>query len=131
MTTLYIIRGLPGSGKTTFATQLALALGIRYFEADFYFYSAQGDYNFDATKIYDAHKWCQRQVQEELEAWNSVIVSNTNTTEKEMKVYLDMADYYDAKVVSLIVERRHDGKSIHNVPEETLEKMKQRFSVKL
>ena len=60
-----------------------------------------------------------------------IVVSNTSTTEKEMQPYIDLAKKYDYKVTSLIVENRHGGKSIHSVPEETIEKMKQRFEIKL
>ena len=42
-----------------------------------------------------------------------------------------MADTFGYDVNTIIVESRHDRKSIHNVPDETIEKMKQRFSVKL
>ena len=61
----------------------------------------------------------------------NVIVSNTFTTEKELKFYLDMADVCGYAVTSLVVENRHGNNSIHGVPEETMVKMKNRFSVKL
>lgn len=60
-----------------------------------------------------------------------IFVSNTFTTEKEMKPYLKMAEESGYHVVSLIVENRHGNKSVHNVPEETMTKMRDRFSFKL
>ena len=48
-----------------------------------------------------------------------------------MQVYFDLAEQHGFTVFSLIVENRHGGVNSHNVPEETLEKMKQRFEVKL
>ncbi len=39
-----------------------------------------------------------------------------------MEPYLKLAEKYDYKVVSLIVENRHGNKSVHNVPDETMEK---------
>jgi predicted kinase len=62
-----------------------------------------------------------------------VIVSNTFTTEEQMQPYLDLAKEYKYRVVSLIIENRHSGKSIHDVPEETLIQMesKLRNSIKL
>ena len=48
-----------------------------------------------------------------------------------MKDYFDLASTYGYRVVSLIVENRHGSKNVHNVPEETLEKMRNRFEVKL
>ena len=48
-----------------------------------------------------------------------------------MKPYYELAEKYGYAVFSLIVENRHGGKNVHNVPEETLEKMRNRFEIKL
>lgn len=63
--------------------------------------------------------------------FSEIVVSNTSTTEKEMQPYLDLAKEFGYTVVSLIVENRHGNSSVHGVPKETLEKMKNRFEVKL
>lgn len=60
-----------------------------------------------------------------------IAVSNTFTQEWEMEDYFKLAEQYGYKVVSLIVENRHGSKSVHDVPEETICKMKERFNVKL
>ena len=61
--TLYIVRGLPGSGKSTFAKQL-VSHDFLVCEADKYFIDKEtGEYNFDFTKIKDAHKFCQDTVE--------------------------------------------------------------------
>jgi hypothetical protein len=60
-----------------------------------------------------------------------IVVSNTNTTESEMKPYTDLSEKYGYRVISLIVENRHGEYSIHNVPKDVIEKMKKRFNVKL
>jgi hypothetical protein len=60
-----------------------------------------------------------------------IIVSNTFTQEWEMQPYYDLAEKYGYRVYSLIVENRHDGKNQHGVPQETLEKMKNRFEILL
>ena len=136
MRTLIILRGLPGAGKSSFANFM-WSSGV-IFEADKYFYT-DGDYNFDASKLHAAHKWCQGEVENAMilnytsggAYYPEIIVSNTSTTEKEMQPYIDLAKQYDYKVVSLIVENRHGNKSIHGVPDETMEKMKNRFEIKL
>ena len=131
---LIILRGLPGSGKTSFAKYM---FSNNVFEADQYFYDSQGNYNFDATKLPDAHKNCQRRVEELMQMSETtqygqeIVVSNTATTERELQPYLDLAKLYGYKVVSLIVENRHGNASVHNVPTETIEKMRDRFSIKL
>jgi predicted kinase len=133
---LFIIRGVPGSGKSSLAEHLWSSYVIC--EADKYFYDKEGNYNFDATKLGEAHKWCQSQVeimmkdnQVNKQYYPEIVVSNTSTTEKELQPYLDLADKYGYKVVSLIVENRHSGKSVHNVPSEVIDKMRNRFEISL
>jgi len=48
-----------------------------------------------------------------------------------MKPYYKMAEEFGYTVFSIIVENRHGGVNVHNVPAETIEKMKNRFSVEL
>lgn len=128
---LYLIRGLPGAGKSTLAATIADAHGIcEWLEADDYFLK-DGEYVFDATKLHQAHKLCLQNTEDAMaEGWG-VVVSNTFTTEKEMKPYLALAEEYGYAVTSIIVENRRGGKSVHNVPQETIDKMRARFSVKL
>jgi len=62
---------------------------------------------------------------------STIIVSNTFTQEWEMQAYFDMADRWDYRVTTLIVENRHGGVNVHGVPQETLTKMQERFEIKL
>lgn len=128
--TLIIVRGIPGSGKSTFAKMLTAY--SRIFEADQYFYDSDGNYKWDRNKLHKAHQWCQNQVEKQMGmGTDRIVVSNTTTTEKELKPYLELADKYDYQVHTVIVENRHGGESIHDVPEEAIEKMKNRFNIKL
>jgi len=130
--TLYLIRGVSGAGKSTFAQQLWGA-GIVYkvFEADDYFYAEDGTYNFNAGFLRAAHVACQENTKYCLNLGHSVAVSNTSTTEFEVLVYETIAKEANAHFISIIVENRHNGVNIHNVPEDKLKQMKERFSVKL
>ena len=130
MKTLYLIRGLPGSGKSTFAQELADGLGCLRFEADMY-HVVDGVYQWKPENVHAAHQWCQRSTQDEMVAGRDVIVSNTFTTEKELKPYLQLAQMLGYRVVSLVVENRHGGVNVHDVPAETLTKMRDRFTVHL
>ena len=125
---LIILRGLPGSGKST-VSQMFSGTFYRY-EADDWMYE-YGEYRFHPSKLAECHRLCQEHTRQALLEGESVIVSNTSTTEKEVATYAAIAEECGAQFISLIVETRHDGKNIHNVPEEKLQQMKQRFSVKL
>lgn len=131
MTTLYIIRGVSGAGKSTFANILAAALGVNVYEADQFAYDASGNYNFHPSKLGFYHSACQQAVISELGNGWDVIVANTSTTEKELAPYLAIAEELDCKVVSLVVENRHGNASIHDVPEETLVRQEQRLRTSL
>ena len=129
MKTLYIVRGVPGSGKSTFAQSLDCPV----FEADQYFIDSEtGEYKFDGSKIKLAHNWCKLRVEQSMEDESQKIaVSNTFTQEWEMDAYYELAKQYGYRVFSLIVENRHGGVNEHGVPEDKLEIMKNRFEVKL
>jgi predicted kinase len=127
MKELFLLRGLPGSGKST----LAESLGGSHMEADKYF-TYEGKYEFDVTKLKDAHDWCQNAVKVFMENKNKrVVVSNTFTQEWEMTPYFELAEKHGYKVYSLICENRHGGVNQHGVPEDKLKLMKNRFEVKL
>ena len=125
MKELILVRGCPGSGKSTFAK----LLGGKHIEADMFFMK-DGEYQFDFRKLKDAHGWCQSMVG----SWMSdgverIVVSNTFTQEWEMDDYYDWAKDFDYKVYSLVVENRHGGVNEHGVPDEILEKMRKRFEI--
>ena len=126
MKELFLIRGCPGSGKST----LAKSIGGIHIEADMYFMK-DGEYQFDVTRLRDAHDWCQEEVEFLMKYEHKVVVSNTFTQEWEMLPYYDLAKKYGYRVHSLIVENRHGGVNEHGVPEDKLKLMKKRFEVKL
>ena len=126
--TLYIVRGIPGSGKST----LAKTLGGQHYEADMFFIDENGVYNFDFTKIKDAHQWCQGFVKTDMVLeYPKIVVSNTFTQEWEMQPYIDMAKEHNYMVFTIIVENVHGGKNIHNVPDDRIKQMKERFVIRL
>jgi hypothetical protein len=48
-----------------------------------------------------------------------------------MQPYFDMAENFDYKVFSVIIENRHGGVNEHGVPEDKIQLMKDRFEIKL
>ena len=133
---LFLVRGLPGSGKTSFAS--AIWNDYAVCEADKFFYDKGGNYNFDSTKLKEAHAWCKNEVESKMiehqnnqQYYPEIAVSNTFTQEWEMEDYFKLAEKYGYKVVSLIIENRHGGQNVHGVPEDKLQIMKDRFQIKL
>lgn len=132
MPTLYLIRGVPGSGKSSLAQKMydCKMVGF-YVEADDFFINDDGVYQFDPKKLNLAHNECQAATKFHLEDGLDVAVSNTSTTEAEVETYRKIAEDCNARFVSIVVESRHDGKNIHGVPPEKVEQMRKRFSVKV
>jgi len=133
---LFLVRGLPGSGKTSFAS--AIWNDYAVCEADKFFYDKEGNYNFDPSKLKEAHAWCKNEVETRMidhqnnkQYYPEIAVSNTFTQEWEMEDYFKLAVKYGYKVVSLIIENRHGGQNVHGVPEDKLQIMKNRFEIKL
>ena len=132
MLSLYLIRGLPGSGKSSFASTLKnYGVVDEVFEADDFFTSVSGVYNYDSSRIKDAHAICKMNTRYFLSQGQSVAVSNTTTTEFEVGDYEMIAIEFNAKLISAVIENRHGNSSIHDVPNDVVQKMKNRFSIKL
>lgn len=120
MSKLVIVRGIPGSGKSTFAKKLAKETDSAHFEADMFFIK-DGEYHFDASKIKEAHEWCRDQVHKSIEADQSVVVSNTFVKMWEIKPYLSMSS--DIEVVEMTTRYQN----VHGVPEEVVTRMEENW----
>ena len=116
---LILVRGIPGSGKSTYARSLGLA---DHYEADMWFEERGG---FEPTRLKEAHAWCQRKAREVMDEGRTVVVSNTFVRRWEMKAYIDHADALGIPVEEIVMTG--DYGSIHNVPEATIQKMRQNF----
>ena len=118
---LVLIRGLPGSGKSTTAKVLAL-IGYEHYEADMFFVR-DGRYVYDASRIRDAHAWCQHMTRQALAQEGRVVVSNTFTRLNELAPYLDMSDSIR------VIEAQGNWKNVHDVPPQAIARMAQRWEV--
>ena len=133
MPSLILIRGIPGAGKTTvakgiramFFNQIPAPYPAVHLEADQFFLDADGVYTYRRELIGEAHQWCQLSTLQAMKNGRNVIVSNTFTRYSEMLPYLHTAKEYDYKVQ--IIEVHGEFESVHNVPAETVKRMKDRF----
>lgn len=122
---LIILRGVSGSGKSTFAE---LFLGYTICSADDYFLDDKGNYNFDRLKIGKAHSYCFQKFTKAVKEFRNIVISNTCTTETQFEWYINTAKEHGYKIFSVVVENRHGGTDVHSVPEET--KIRQEEDIK-
>lgn len=120
-----ILRGLPGSGKSTFTSQLGS--DVISCSAD-HFFERSGTYVFDSNLLFLAHKTCRNKFETAVRAGApTVVVDNTNIKFKDWKNYLTFAleNGYYVTIVEM-QERNIDvmmARGKHNVPRSTYEKM--------
>ena len=126
MQTIYLIRGAPGSGKTTCA-QLLISEGIaqKHFEADSFFINQYNEYTYNREFNEDAHNLCFLSAKQALYAGYSVVVSNTFTKLWELESYFKMAQELNVQVKVFHCNRSY--KNVHNVPQSVVDRMKQTF----
>jgi len=125
---LTLVRGVSNNGKSTFAEAMNRGTVI---SADDYFMDSWGLYDFDVSKLPDAHKECQCRCDMLMHVGADVVVANTFTREWEMEPYFKLAKDYGYAIFTIIVENRHGGLNDHGVPEEAVQKMRDRFEIKL
>ncbi|HCV05488.1 ATP-binding protein [Pseudoalteromonas sp. MEBiC 03607] len=142
MKQVFILRGLPGSGKSYYAQSLAdeLVAGNEseyvVCATDDYFYNSEGVYQFDKYKLPEYHNLnLARFINALAEEIPLVIVDNTNIKKWEFIAYAQAATALGYQVKEVIVGEIKD-KSLqhlyakrceHNVPLRTISKMAYMF----
>lgn len=121
---LTLVRGLPGSGKSTYAAA-HLDDNTVHFEAD-QFMMLQGEYQFDPRLLGAAHDWCYANTVRTLRGGYNVFVTNTFTQMWELQRYLDITTIVD-DVRIRVVEMKTQYQNIHGVPVRKLEIMAARW----
>lgn len=127
MKTLIIMRGLPGSGKSTKAS----SFGGKKLSTDDYF-SVNGKHQFDPSKLTEAHEWNQNRTEKAMVLSEPIIViDNTNTQFWEMQPYVKLAFQYGYNIEFHSPNTRWawdekilTEKNTHGVPLEVIERMK-------
>lgn len=129
MKQLLILRSASGAGKSTFADFIKKGWwnphDVSICCADDYF-TKDGEYKFDPTKLKDAHSACKSIFSSSIEAEVPVIiVANTNTNEWEFSYYENIAKEYNYNIFHIVLENRHGNNDVHGVPDEVKERQKE------
>jgi len=111
---IFIIRGLPGSGKS----ELGLAIAdITISEDDFH--HRMGTYHFDPTMRHEAIGWMiDRAVFEMDSGTKRIAVATCAMTLEELAAIRMNATESGYQLFSILVQNDHGGKSIHDVKPE-------------
>ena len=130
---LILLRGLPGSGKSSLAAVLSENGRYPVFSVDSFFTDKEtGEYRFCHTDNHLAYKACEDGTRDALRRGEpKVFVDNTFTLEWELSPYFAMAAEFGYMVHTVTVENRHGGRNVHSVSEEQLRKMACKYRVVL
>lgn len=121
MKKLWIIRGISGSSKTTYAKSLGLN---HHFEADDYF-MIDGVYCFIPNYLPQAHAQCLQKTRDAMQTGEDIVVANTFTRKWEYEPYVKLAQEFGYEVEIKIMTGNY--KNVHGVPDSVIEKQKARF----
>lgn len=119
---LVLIRGLPGSGKSTRAKREYP--NFVHIENDM-FLMEDGQYVFTDKRRKNAVKACIEATENALKQGKSVVVSNCFLRHESMLPYTWLAKQYGADVDVQVATGNFP--SIHNVPEDVIDSMRKQF----
>jgi len=127
-----IMRGLPGSGKSTYAKKNYPDATVC--SADNLFVN-NGVYKYDASRINEAHQHCMRQfLVATMNRTPTVVVDNTNVSLWEASPYVAVAEARGYRVSFVRVDVSVEvaaARNTHGVTREKIEAMARRFEKSL
>ena len=133
---LYIMRGPPGSGKSTIAKEIATKTGARIASADFFHLNEKGEYEWKPENVASAHAWCRGLVEGILSCDEDCVLDNTNIIINHFLPYVKLADKY-GHLWCIIVPNTPWAwnvvecakRNTHSVPEATIARMIKDYQV--
>ncbi|XP_061439089.1 NEDD4-binding protein 2 isoform X2 [Rhineura floridana] len=133
---LLLLRGVPGSGKSYLARALLEDNpGGIILSTDDYFYQKNGQYQFNADCLAQAHEWNQKRAKEAFEKRiTPIIIDNTNTQAWEMKPYVALSQEHKYKVIFREPDtwwkfkpKELERRNVHGVSKEKIKRMLERY----
>jgi predicted kinase len=129
---LILLRGLPGAGKSTLAKALAENKWPVFSVDDYFTDSKTGAYHFEFDKNHLAYKACEENCRKAMEnGMEKIFVDNTFTLDWELQSYFKLAADFNYRLFVCTVENYHEQKNTHDVSDEQIQKMADKYKVKL
>jgi predicted kinase len=134
--TLYIMQGIPASGKSTLAATIARESYGHILSTDEYWMKSDGIYRFNPSKLDAAHRWNKQRCIKLMQAGAPLIViDNTNITRRDVQPYLVMAEIFEYDVQIVRVQTNLDTCLARNatrnvdrqIPEDIIRRMAARM----
>jgi len=136
-----VMRGLPGSGKSSWAKALQSKCGgqAAIVSADSYFETSKG-YKFDPNQRGAAHDHSRAMYMEALQEINpqkvAILVDNTNSKRSEYEFYVHQAQKANKRILTVEILCRSEDemkifyhRGLHNVPIQYMGRMHSRWEV--
>ena len=119
---LIIMQGVPGSGKSTTAKQLAATIPNSVICSTDDYFMVGGEYRFDPAMLGENHTKNLARATALLASERTVIVDNCNIKNAHAAKYVKFAHVRGIPVV--FVRCDENFRSVHNVPEATVARMR-------
>lgn len=129
---LILLRGLPGAGKSTLASFLAQKEDVVLSIDDYFTDPKTGCYTFDHSRNHLAYKQCEENVHKAMEEGRGrIFCHNVFSLDWEMEPYFTLAKKFGYQVHVVTVENYHGKKNVHEISEEQVGKMREKYKTKL
>jgi predicted kinase len=128
---LILLRGLPGSGKSTLGELLSEGK-YPVVSIDDYFTDSKGSYDFKYNENHLAYKSCEERVIELMsKGVEKIFIANTCTIDSEILSYKKLAHDAGYSFFAVTVENYHGQGNIHGISKEQIDKMAAKYKVNL
>ena len=123
---LVVLRGLPGSGKSTYVSKNFSGHELAVCSADQYF-MLEGQYHFNPSKLPNAHAFCfKAAIAACTDLVGVVVIDNTSLTTWEVSPYASLAAAYGYtfEVITLTCTPEVSAaRNVHGVTRATIDRM--------